>query len=497
MNGQARWTWTAMPPFPLRGLGSPLVESFRSYVKRISWASGIRDTVRPGVIFTDAPDISAEPSRTGLGLNQDDRLANVVAVVSALTGSPHLRCGTFLSLRDVMHDPTIRSNRRWCPECVDELWLPTGWDPLLWSIGDLACCPLHNCDIVSSCQNCGAKQKTLRKFANTQRCGRCRKPLRGRGHRTAWSQFNTWSDFQIIELVKTYCVPEAAVVDPNTLYQINEALVNADASYVEKSMIAQRFKVGGRPRLATLLQLAAAQAVSLVDLISRPQEALSRNLIDTWSEFSDFPSQLRTVTNHYLGAAISRFLQQDKHAYFPPLRYILREVGVSRTRALDTHLIECRRYEERRRCGQSPAMLDRMDRSFRTALSAVSSGGSLHRPGRYVGALTRMLVAKESLSSDDANAVAYSTKCYRQWRSQLQERSPPPYAERRRRALARAKPAIAGDQSSHSLPSSTTHSLVQQGELTLDGDTNCSSQALEDLPVCIEEEAAVTYPRTD
>jgi hypothetical protein len=370
---------------------------------------------------------------------------------------------------------------------------------LIWGIEDLARCPLHGCDIASTCPHCGGEQTAHRKFANTLRCCRCREPIHGRGTRTKWPYSNTWVDLQIVDLVSTYCVPEAAIVDPTTLRQINEALLSTNASSLERKQIAQRFNAGGRPRLTTLLHLAAAQAVRLVDLINRPKEALSSNLIDTWSEFGDFPSQLKNVTTRYLGAAIGWFLKQEGLTYLPPLRYVLKELDISRTQALNTHLVMCRRYEERQEAGRSPAALDRMDRSFRTAINAVSTGGPLIRPGRYVGALTRLLVSEESLPLEDAEAVGRATRSYRRWRGSVMSRTHRSYAERHSQDLAnvRKKSAAADERKNHSPPSSAVHSLVRQGELRLDGDTRRSSEALEDLPVCIGDESAVTTPRTD
>jgi len=52
----------------------------------------------------------------------------------------------------------VASNRRYCPQCVNEMKCHEGgiiWEPLVWSLSSLTCCPIHNEPLHFACSERG------------------------------------------------------------------------------------------------------------------------------------------------------------------------------------------------------------------------------------------------------------------------------------------------------------------------------------------------------
>src|SRR5690242_14571224 len=99
--------WTALPPLPLRNIGTPWVESLEHYVSRLARVAGA------GMrrLFCLAPPYD-EPGRhplmsrssfCGPGKTYERRIANL----QALTGVSSLSCGTFYTLNALLAEGAV------------------------------------------------------------------------------------------------------------------------------------------------------------------------------------------------------------------------------------------------------------------------------------------------------------------------------------------------------------------------------------------------------
>lgn len=147
-----------------RGTGSPYRESLSSYFMRLADQHCFspkllaREFVVPmlglarGVEATQADRFWRTSFFNGMGTVPD----GWVRALSCLTGVKGLRQHTLLPLQGlVSRFGTASQNRRWCPHCLregEEDGTPYG--QLLWEIGAVRACPLHEVKLVSRC-GCG------------------------------------------------------------------------------------------------------------------------------------------------------------------------------------------------------------------------------------------------------------------------------------------------------------------------------------------------------
>ena len=156
---QVRARWTAIPPLELRGIGTGLVESLASYVSRVIATTG---ATRSGLARHLGLRSTKQMHRLGaFHAAKDPGLTEaVIDELQRLTGQRALRCGTLWALSRIIAENSPchsgKSRRRWCPSCYED-WDATSYEPLVWEIDLLICCPVHGCRLESSCPACGGE----------------------------------------------------------------------------------------------------------------------------------------------------------------------------------------------------------------------------------------------------------------------------------------------------------------------------------------------------
>lgn len=412
MNQPSSPRWTTLPPFPLRGQGTVLVESLRHYSNRVEASSGLR---RRAILdqLSQTGDRSYFGFFGGSPLVTVGRLAAHLELLSGLTGNPGLAAGTFLALQHVMKDPTSQKWIRWCPECLSDGSVED-WHPILWTIPLLKTCPLHGCDIRDRCASCGSQRAGYCSHAKIHLCGKCGLTLAGRGLRTTQSSSDTWADRQIVSLVTHYCSAEAVIIPAALRADMIQALERRYSFSGGKKSYLQSASTIVFPTLETMLSIAAAQAVSLLDLIARPEASLAQDTIDGCGiQYLHFHPSPETYRARSLSMLLARLTSVEDITYLPPLSRVLSVLGLSRAQAMNLRRDECRRYESLRRRDNSSSMLGHLDRAFMAGMHALDPGGVLGRRVRKNRQIALHLSLTECIPFERAHCLVLALRVFR------------------------------------------------------------------------------------
>lgn len=168
------------------GVGTGMVESLTSYIARLAEAHNLKlSTFFSKVV---AP-LSSFTGVAGFG-GRYDVLRHLGSSLNG-AGSTSAECVRILeslTLRRPLHDLTLRfttgwlsdrtlisTNQRWCPECLNE-WKRRGatvYYPLLWQLQVVQSCPVHRTLLESHCPGCGARHRPLGKHLILGCCPAC------------------------------------------------------------------------------------------------------------------------------------------------------------------------------------------------------------------------------------------------------------------------------------------------------------------------------------
>jgi hypothetical protein len=172
--------------YPLEpiGLGSPTVESLTSYVARLAEAHSApvgklvkRELLprfgRPTLLTHITPFWHAY-ARALNGINTWSR--DLVRILQTLTHRQDLDFLTVLPWAAVLSSyDLLRHQRAWCPVCL-ATWRQAGqiiYEPLLWSIALVTCCPIHQQQLSQCCPHCQESLNWLEPKMQPGYCSRC------------------------------------------------------------------------------------------------------------------------------------------------------------------------------------------------------------------------------------------------------------------------------------------------------------------------------------
>lgn len=170
------------------GIGTPLVESVQSYVRRLAQAHCVRPFAMISYII-DAADTSVSTlayERGGKKTSQEVNWRGMSGLgkvaqrwvnrLSELTGRNDLAYLNFLPYQHGLTECGLsRLERAWCPMCYND-WrsrrLPV-YDPLLWSVQAVTFCPYHHTQLETMCPHCGRTPHHFGKHAHPGCCSFC------------------------------------------------------------------------------------------------------------------------------------------------------------------------------------------------------------------------------------------------------------------------------------------------------------------------------------
>jgi len=176
------------------GVGSMFVEGLTSFISRVSEAHSVSPAMllnrellpRMGTASSSWQQKARVPKNSTFiyqshVLNGAGESAqHCVQVLENLTGSANLRVMTLLRLAGVLWVRNLlRTKRAWCPCCLED-WRCSGcriYEPLLWALDPVTCCPTHRCALSVQCPHCGQSLHTLSARSRPGYCCRCRQWL--------------------------------------------------------------------------------------------------------------------------------------------------------------------------------------------------------------------------------------------------------------------------------------------------------------------------------
>lgn len=335
--------WTPLPPLTLKGVGEPLVEHAQYYVDRLLWTTGLSQ--RDMGQLAGGRGRSALAIQVGGGFTGDvwERLQSL----ERLTGVANVRCGTLWALSEIL---SINANlygkqkRRWCPVCYDR-WSDGDYEPLVWSIDLMTCCPVHECRMEHACHRCGAFQRTVSHLERRRICSSCGFELGHEAARFRPPDFLMWVDKQVLELVEYCATPRkeplawsayAKFVQDVRLGARNHGKTPkqlGDQIRRLERLVQSRSR---KPTVRSLINLCALQGVSMTELLNAPLESSGPRLIRDWKGFRclPMPSAVR-ARRIYAAVRVLEAFVQSSPPYFPPVAVLLKKLSVPTLGVLD------------------------------------------------------------------------------------------------------------------------------------------------------------------
>ena len=171
------------PLAPL-GVGTPLVESLTSYLKRLAQAHHLK--VADLVMFCSTQtDTHVLPSTLQKLSRIDGMTASAQAwsaLLHDLTGREEVICLTMNYWRALLNPSRIlRQHHAWCPLCFAQAARheTQPYELLLWRLCGVEGCPVHQCKLAEKCPNCASQLTTLSYRAVVGYCPKCQHWLGG------------------------------------------------------------------------------------------------------------------------------------------------------------------------------------------------------------------------------------------------------------------------------------------------------------------------------
>lgn len=417
--------WTPLPPLELRGIGTSRVESLTHYCSRLAWTSGItvgklvaglQDSSNPNKGFSNRISAFCGPGEDYL---------EALSLLECTTGNYFLRHGTFWAIHDVLGRTGLNKHnsvRRWCPKCIEEWDVEQSWEPLVHHIRLVGRCRIHGCSLRDRCAKCWGKQPIVSAYNKSLRCIHCTASLHeGVSYQDA-TPFMDWVESEVFNLVRFCATPgeRAWIAD----YKWFVEQVHFETSYtkgIRRSLIKELTRVlerakGQRPSLRTLLNVAALQGISVVDIFQNPGVAAERPLLDMWEHYDYLPLPRSMAPDKPQRAAICLewVLDELTGCYLPPMgAAVLLHFVVIRKVMKEAYSDLYQRYEDAYERQGSRHRRDKYQASFRLAARRVKATQRKSEELPSACELTAFLQDQLPLPGNASRAIAHSTlRCF-------------------------------------------------------------------------------------
>ena len=351
-----------------------MVESIDHYLLRLAWITGIsrRQILRMGAGCDS--DVGQPVFRSGYSY---ECAPDYLLDLEELTGVTNLRHGTFWALKEVLSARPFgrtRNFRRWCPVCYRDWDVQTSVEPLVFSVALCLRCPQHGCELEESCVHCGAHQSPGTLYKDRRRCIACGQSLGHDGKCPLLSKLDEWANGQVVKLVEL-CTAQGAALIPRESFATYIADLKCAAADEEAApmLLEQvgKFKAMERPSIRTLINCAALQGVSVIDILLQSREAATKPLLDQWAERSILPLDMGQVTTSAVEVlkVCRRLMQYSSIGFIPPLEFVTRDLhfhsGNLRELRLDIYQKYCQKYLDQ----AAPPERFRLETAFKIALA--------------------------------------------------------------------------------------------------------------------------------
>lgn len=374
--------WSVLPPVPLFGVGTELVESAEHYASRLAWISGI-DIDK----LCALPEPFRSKGKGGVGgvakfCGPGPVYRNRIENLEALTGISTIRCGSFLVLHDLLGASSMgrRDERdRWCPECFLKWDEDSSWEPLIWQSDLVTTCPVHGCDLINRCEKCHASRRLTSKYQQRRKCAKCGSGLAGRGRTTKRPGYYKWVQSQFCDLVRLCATSSQEMIAAKAYDTFLQGLISirprkSKCPWPVRNAIERACSTRRRSRASarTLINLCAIQGVSVVEMLLDPAAAASKPLLDIWGGYRcldlddrPYPTEMRV-----LDEILSEIARKCRATYLPTVQFMLSKLGIDVATARKFSRAYSSYQDAYKRQGRMPSS----DQVFRMAFDAMQSG---------------------------------------------------------------------------------------------------------------------------
>ncbi len=337
---------TALPPLPLEGAGTFLVESLASYTIRLAWTHAATPFQFARLLSEEWAIESPGPGNRRLYLDYralcsySPSTAYSVQLLQRLTGQSNLSQGTLLPLRGLLgesYSGCIAEQRHWCSACYEAA--DEGFaEPLAWGMSLIARCPVHDIPLQWRCASCGSPQRHFRGMHLRHNCVACGEKLSK--HREPSHGTNPWADWCQIQMLHML---GALADDPGMVFpsepirlfieKTREWTRNERAALhkVAADSLVKVNQVFSKPRLRTVFRIAALQGCTPLELLQHPEQCASRMLFSSATPIIPPPDPKPRVSLPLLKRLddiVQDLLSTPEHLPLPPLKNVCRAVGL-------------------------------------------------------------------------------------------------------------------------------------------------------------------------
>jgi len=169
------------------GLGTLKVESFTSYIYRLSKAHNVK-------VSTLLGRLALYDSKEGFNKNKSANFVKYSSVLNNLGEKTQILIDKFneltgrndlsdLTLGSIYHISAygrgIRAKRTWCPNCLfmDEICNREKYERLVWCFDFISICPFHDTGLLTICPQCKSEQNYLPSTTPLFYCQSCNSSL--------------------------------------------------------------------------------------------------------------------------------------------------------------------------------------------------------------------------------------------------------------------------------------------------------------------------------
>ncbi len=414
-----------LAPLHLHGLGTPLVESLASYYCRLADAHQVTGKQLAKVVCNDSIYLRSDglPRLQSIDLYpiefcaHSGRTAVLVERLQRLTGADNLVHGTLLRLRGVLsrnQSGSCVERRRWCPICYAQREDIVA-EPLAWWVPQITYCPTHGSKLLDQCARCGSYQRNWPVGRARKLCIRCGFELKvhnsARDVPTPWE---AWCQARMLEVLEHIATPTSQEISPDAVKTfIKKVVAVASAEHRQRPMSKEVEKLRSQGnRWSTIFAMAARWGTTPIDVLLRPDEAVSPALFERDISIPRPPRRCAFNKPGYrlCEATLRKLLALPSTTMLPPLRSLCQEFKVCISSFYDNHPELCSSYtNERRRRAENQKCI-----SFSVACSYIArlleqarrSGRRLHRANAVAEVMREIHVPKAIARSALRVAVA-------------------------------------------------------------------------------------------
>lgn len=350
---------------PHLGAGSLNVESLGCYFLRLAHAHGCSQwqLARHLAAWWDHMHGKGTKSRflkTSVAQNSlamlgyGEAVSKLVSALTLATGISTLRSGTLLSLQEAAaHNSigTLRTTRAWCPACYEEDAKEGRdvYDRLVWAIAPIKRCAGHKIALMDRCPVCNSTQLHLDHCSDVDRCGSCGHSLLGRIDARVVVDQPTLGEKLILDMVAASALDPTLTLNRQCMRaffkRYRRELPKGDPLLTMPSLTSASM----RPTLETIVRMATAFDVSLLDFQTAQPPSINRSLYPPKS--LPFEVRLHGRLPSEVGDRVARALNEVLTVPDtpPPFAAFCQNLGVSTGYVVYRFPVLAKTYAERRR----------------------------------------------------------------------------------------------------------------------------------------------------